>query len=486
MPQMKSRKVFRIYASLPEEERQGFGLYLASPYFNSSQRLIDFRNLLEQELVLQPDQQLSTAEVWGLLPDVTTEYRANGFDKLCTELQGAINDFLAVQSFREHQATVAHHQLQAYEEHGFDEWIPGMYEGLIEKLGKDLERDPAGLYAHAQMLHTYARHLFRVERMPDISALTNIDRKVNEFYFACKLELAAAVDGYNRKYHSGVTLPYLDIVRNVLAGDLSDYPLLIQAQAHAWLMTRHQDVAQYRKLRTLLAAHAAELPEEEVKSLYRHALNFCLARYNAEEEDFEEESDAMLMILLENGILIDEGRLNPIHMRNVVQLRLRNGLVDWVETFLANWGTRLTHDHNGCALRYNQAVLAFYQGDFSKCLREMETVLRDLKADVYYGIDARVYALMSIFELNKVADWDSEFESRLNALRLYLLRDQKIEETRRKHRLELVKLFRRLLSLQREVGTSRRKKALELLEIVKSLKPSTNREWFERQISGYM
>lgn len=486
MPQMKSRKVFRIYASLPEEERQAFGLYLASPYFNSSQRLIDFRNLLEQELVLQPDQQLSTAEVWGLLPDVTTEYRANGFDKLCTELQGAINDFLAVQSFREHQATVAHHQLQAYEEHGFDEWIPGMYEGLIEKLGKDLERDPAAMYAHAQMLHAYARHLFRVERMPPITALTDIDRKVNEFYFAGKLELAAAVDDYNRKYNSRVTLPYLDIVREVLAGDLSDYPLLIQAQAHAWLMTRHQDVARYRKLRTLLAAHTEELPEEEVKSLYRHALNFCLARYNAEEEDSEEEYSGLLMLCLDNGKIFHEGRLHPIDLGSIVQMRLRNGEIDWTEQFLATWEKRLTHDYNGCAQRYNYAALAFHQGDFSKCLREMETVLRDAKADVYYGIDARFYALMSIFELNKVSDWDSEFESRLNALRLYLLRDQKIEETRRKRRLELVKVFRRLLSLQREPISTRRKKALELLKIVESLKTSTNRNWLKRQVSGYL
>lgn len=483
---MKSRKVFRIYASLEEEERTSFGLYLASPFFNRSQRLIDFRNILEQELVQRPEQQLGTAEVWQLLPGITTEYRPNGFDKLCAELLAALNDFLAVKAFRAHPATIAHHQLRAYFERGFDEWIPVLYEGLIEKLGKVLERDPTGLYTHSQLLHVYAQHLFRVDRKPPVSALLDIDLKLNEFYFSRKLELAAAVDAYNRAYHSEVELSYLDTFRSILSENLSAYPLLIQAQAHAWLMTRDQDSSHYHRLRALLQAHSEELPADEVKAFYRLALNFCMARVNADEEEFEEELDGLQMHLLENGKLFDEGRLNPLHMRNIVQMRLRIGLVDWVADFLAEWGGRLTSDHNGCALRFNQAVLAFHQNDFSKCLREMETVLRDLKADAFYGIDARIYSLMSIFELNKTEDWERDYESRLNSLRLYLIRDQKLGEDRRQSRLNLVKQFRKLLSLHREPISTRRKKAAQMLINIENLRPSANRNWFRRQISGYL
>lgn len=483
---MRSRKVFRIYALLPEEERQAFGRFLASPYFGKSQRLADFRNILEQALVQQPDQQLSAAEVWGLLPDVTTAYRANGFDKLCTELLSAMHEFLGMQAYRTHQATVAHHQLQAYFDHGLDEYLPAFHESLLERLGGELTRDHAGLYAHAQLLHIYARHLVRVERMPPIAALLAIDRKLNEFYFAGKLELAAAIDAFNRAFQSDQTLSHLEMVKAVFSDDLDGYPLLIQAQAHAWLMTREQDASRYYLLRDLLRARADELPGEEVEDLYRLALNFCMARVSADDEEFEGELDDLHMHLIENGKIFVDGRLNPTHLRNIVQLRLRIGMVDWVEKFLEEWGSRLTHDHNGCALRYNIGVLAFHQGDYSKCLREMETVLRDLKADVYYGIDARVLSLMSIFELNKTEDWEQEFESRLNALRLYLIRDQKIEESRRQRLLNLVKLFRKLLSLHREPISTRRQKAEQMLLGIESLKSSTNRNWFARQISSYL
>ena len=53
---------------------------------------MDFRKLLEEALVLQPEQQLSAEEIWQLLPGITTAYRANGFDKLCVELLAALND----------------------------------------------------------------------------------------------------------------------------------------------------------------------------------------------------------------------------------------------------------------------------------------------------------------------------------------------------------------------------------------------------------
>jgi hypothetical protein len=483
---MRSRKVFRIYASLTEEERGAFGRYLASPYFNRSQRLVDFRVLLEQELVLLPERQLDTQDIWSLLPGITTDYRANGFDKLCAELLAALNDFLGTQAFRAHPATVAQHQLRAYVDHGFDEWIPAMYEGLVERLGKELERDPAGLYAHMQLLYAFAQHQFRVARMPKIEGLLEIDRKLNEFYFAGKLELAAAVTGYNRYFRSDVTLPHLDQLQTMFEVEIDGYPVLIRCQFHAWLMTRDQDVNHYFALKGLLQDYGDQLPSDEVKALYRHALNFCIARLNAEEEDFEEELDALQLQLLENGMILDEGRLNPLHLKNIVLTRLNMGQVEWVADFLQKWGNRLTNDHSGCALRYNEAMLAFHQGDFSRCLREMETVLRDHKGDIYYGIDARVYSLMSVFELNKHTDWVQEFEARLNSFRLYLIRDQKLGETRRQKRLDMVKQFRKLLRLFQEPESKRREKAKALLKSIESLKPSTNRNWFERQISSFL
>lgn len=480
---MRSRKVFRIYAALPDDERAAFGCYLASPYFNVGQRLVDFRQLLEEALVQRPDQDLTAEEAWKLLPGVATDYRPNGFDKLCSELLTALNDFLAVQEFRAHPATVASHQLGAYVERHLDEWVPGMFEALVERLGKDLERDAEGLYAHMSLLHAYGRYMFRHERMPQAEQLVRIDRKLNESFFARKLELAAAMDAYNKSFKSSITLPHLNLLKEEFEAGGKEYPVLLQAQSLAWLMSHFHLPGHYFALKMLLQKEEGSLPLDEVKTLYRLMMNFCLGQVNLENESFEAELDELYRTLLANGLLLSGGKLSPAHFKNIVQMGLRTGDLQWVELFVHEWGERLTEDHFGCALRYNLAALSFHKGEFSKCLKEMEVVMRDYKADVYYGLDSRIYGLMALFELNKEEDRVQEFDARLNAFRLYLIRDEKLGDAKKKRPLNLVKQFRRLMGLYHQPESERQKKAIAVLKGFESLKPAANRKWFERQVA---
>jgi hypothetical protein len=479
---MRSRKVFRIYAALSLGEREAFGLYLASPYHNTSQRLVDFRQLLEEGLLQQP-QQLSTEEVWRLLPGVTTEYRANGFDKLCAELLAALNDFLALQNFRSHAATVASHQLEAYVDRHLDEWVPGVFEGLVEKLGKDLERDAEGLYADLEITRIFGIQQFRVNRLPPGEQLLKIDQKLNAYYFARKLELASALDSYNQVFKAGLELSYNHFLKEVFEKDASEFPLLVQMHAIAWLLTQYRKKEFYFQLRELLKLHSGKIPEFEVHTLNRIALNYCVFQTNLEETEFEAETDEMYLRLLDNGGLLMEGKLGPATFKNIVQLRLRLGFENWTEKFIQDWGRQLVDDHSGYALIYNQAVLDFYKGEYGRCLKELENVLRDAKGDLHYGVDARVYSLMAVYELNKVEDWAMEFESRLNAFRVYLIRENKLDDIRKERYQNLIKQFRMLMNLKNELPKLRKRKAEKFLQTLAQLKPVPNRKWFELQVS---
>ena len=483
---MRFRKVYRIYSALPDQERAAFGLYLASPYFGTHQRLGNLRALLEEALVQQPEQNLSPEEVWRLLPDVSTDFRANGFDKLCAELLAALNDFLAMQAYRAHPVTVASHQLQAYVDFHLVEWVPGVYEGLIERLGAYLERDAAGIYGHLSLLHAYGQHLFKTDRMPSIFHLLQIDQKLNEFFFARKLELAAAVDAYNRGYKSTVELPYLDLLKEVLDKGIEGYPPLVQVQALSWLMTRYRDPKHYFALKSLLEENKANFPVEDIQSFYWLALNYCYWQVNAENEEFDLEADEIHMHLLDEGMMLTDGKLIPGMLKNIVQVRLRLGKVEWVAEFLDVWASRISDDPAGAAIRYHRALLAFEQGQFSRCLRDLEVVMRDFKADIHYGVDARAIALMCVYEINKTDDWSQEFGARLNAFRLYLIRDEKMGEERKLRRLNLIKQFRKLMSLSNEAPSQRRAKAVKMLEGLKNLKPASNRKWFEKQVSDFL
>jgi hypothetical protein len=483
---VRARKVFRIYAALPDVERKAFGTYLACPLFNTSNRLIAFRQVLEEELVQKPGRQLSVEETWNQIPGIGTDFRANGFDKLCAELLSALNDFLALQTFRAHPAQVASRQLEAYLAHQLDEWIPGLFETTLERLEKELESGAEGIHAHLRLLEDYGVFLFRQPRMPYGDHLIRIDEKLNQYFITKKLELASLVDVYNRAFNGDLELPFLDILQTGIDQVRDQLPLLIRLRVLAWLLTSTRNDRYYWELKSLLLDAYRDIAAEEARPLFHLALNHCTYKTIAGELEFEAEADALQLIMLEKGLFLVDGKLPPETFKNIVQLRLSLGHTEWVARFLEQWEHQLSNDHGGCALVYNQAVLAFYEDRFGDCMRGMEIVLRDFKNDVFYGPAARGYLLMSAFEQEKVAGDPLDLDTRIHAFRMYLIRENRIGETLKERYLNFVKVLRKLITLASDGDSPRKSRSTKLLRDLDQLKPVASRNWLRKQVLGFL
>jgi hypothetical protein len=483
---MRSRKVFRIYKALSIDERAAFGLYLASPYFGLGQRLVDFRKLLEEALVLQPEQQLTVAEVWQLLPDVTTAYRANGFDKLCAELLSALNDFLAMQEFRAQPTTVAALMMEGYVARHLDEWVPSVAEGLIDKLGKDLERDAEGLHAHLKMTELYAEYIFRQPRTPQEEALLAIDQKLTAYYASKKLELASLIDVYNRSFNSALVLPDLDFVHALIQTKADQFPMLIRLRAAAWLLTSTREDRYYWKLKALFLSSFDQISRDQTRPISFLALNHLYFKMNLGDSEWEAEADAWQMFMLEAGLFEEDDRIAASVMKNIVQVRLLLGNVQWVADFLTRYKDKYPKYSEDCSLLYNESVLAFHQGRYIESYRGMETVIRDWKEDFFYGTDARIYQLMCLYERWDQEDTADELDARLNAFRVFLLREKRVGQLRKERYLNLVKQFRRLISLYAEPEHTQKEKAKKFLKSLDNFNPVSNRRWFQHKVQRYL
>lgn len=484
---MRARKVFRIYASLPEEERAAFGDYLASPYFRQPPRLLELRQLLEERLVQRPAEELSAEEVWRLLHSQQGDFRPNTFDKLCAELLAALNHFLAVHSLMAQPVTLAAQQVEAYVDHGLDEWVPGLVEGVRERLGPALEQHAKGLHAQLVIQENLAAYAFRQPRMPRGELLIQTDAQLNAYYIAKKLELAAWAGVYNRAFQAEVVLPYMDMLEGAIGESGGNFPHFIRLRALAYLLTHTREDRYYWEFKALLlASEPQQCDPDDLRNLFHLALNHCTYRINAGSTEFEVETDAMHMVLLERAWLFPDGRIPHELLKNIVQLRLLLGHADWVASFLHDRESQLRASHPAVVLLYNQAVLAYYQGRYADCARSMETVLRDFKDDIFYGTDARIYLLMCLYERSKVEDTSIEMDSRLHAFRMYLVREQRIGETVKERYLNLVKQFRKLIALASEPPVQRKKKAEKFILRLQELRPVSNRRWFERQVAVWI
>ena len=169
-----------------------------------------------------------------------------------------------------------------------------------------------------------------------------------------------------------------------------------------------------------------------------------------------------------------------------MQLQLAVGRVEWVHDFLENTRTKIDGDAHGLAIQYNEAVLAFFEGRQKDCFLGMERVLRDFKEDLYYVIDARVYQLMALYEMGLEEDRFEEFEARNNALRVFLVRENRVSELFRERYQNLVKQFRRLHGIRQERPDQRRLLATRYIHSLTKIKPASNRRWFQRQAKAFL
>ena len=436
-------------------------------------------------MVLDPEANDWEAEaIWYLLPSTNTKFRANGFDKLCSELLAALNDYLALLEFQANEPAHSSFQLSAYVERNLDEFIPSLHDSLIEKLGDLLEKDAKGLLAHFQLAQFFGEHVFRQGRIPRGNLLLEIDAKLNAYFVAKKLELAALIDNYNQSYNAELVLAHTELVSIMLNDPNANFPPLIRLHSIAWLLTNSRRDEYYWQLKELLLAQAVNVSRDQ-KRVYSHLiLNHCAARINEGVASFEVEMDQLHLKLLELEIFIVDGKLPPAQFKNIITVALLNDRIHWVANFLAEWESRLTNDHEGFAQIYNRAVLAFHKADFTDCIRQMETILRDFKEDVFYGLDARIYILMSLFEKGKQEDVGLQLESGLNAFRLYLRREKRLGDARKARYSNLIKQFRRLITVASEPPDKRKKKAEKLIKILNSLQPGSNRKWFLKQVEG--
>lgn len=482
---MRNRKVIRILLSLPPDEWTAFRAYLESPYLNSNGRILRLFHLIHQYILsgdpAQPDPEASDFWEQGLS---SGPFHANGFDKLCAELLAALNDFLVLQQFKSASHRQAPLLMEAYLDHHLGEWIPALDKLLAGRYAEDFKRDPEGMMHEMKFLRARSVHLLRQPRAPRGESLLDLDAALTRAFLAQKLEIAAGLSTVNRILNTDHQLPEEQMMLDLVEQHYDTLPPFIQVQYLGYLTAARRENSHYHAFRKALEQHRKRLPPDDAEHLFRIALNHCFYRLNEGDLDFLAETDQLLVQFLEEGWLLFKGKLPPEHYKNIISVRLREGHLEWVEAFIETWGPQLTNDHAGAAQIYNQGVLDYYKGAYSEAMRAMEEVLRDFKADVYYGLDARLIQIKCLFSRNSPDDAD-DLETRLNSFRVFVLRNKKIGDLDQAQYKNFVKVARRLIKLRSEPKHLRPAKTKKFLSELLRIHPLSSRKWFEEQVGKW-
>jgi hypothetical protein len=191
------------------------------------------------------------------------------------------------------------------------------------------------------------------------------------------------------------------------------------------------------RFREMLTASADQFPQEELRTLYLLAINFCIKKINESEHAWLQATYELYREALDRGLLVENGVLSRFAYNNIVSVAVRLGAVDWAGTFIVEYKPFLEKQYREASYSLNLARVAYVRKDYGTALMQLQRA--DYK-DFINSANARILQMKIYYE---TAETDL-LESHLDSMQSYIRRQDSAGYHRENYR-NIVQFTRSLL-----------------------------------------
>ncbi len=204
-------------------------------------------------------------------------------------------------------------------------------------------------------------------------------------------------------------------------------------------LTEKKSQEYFRKFRSLLSDHRENFPQDELKNLYRAAINYCIRQMNTGSNEFTLEGWRLFQEGLDTEIFIENGQLSRFTFDNVVAVGLRLKKYAEVEYFIEKYNSKLAENYRINTVKFNFARLEFDRKDYDRALYHLNTFQ---PADLVNQLITRTLLLKIYYESGAFDLLDSH----LNNFRLFIRR-REVSDYHRLNFKNIISFVKKELSL---------------------------------------
>lgn len=483
---MRHRRVYQIMLLLNEEEVRLFRHFLVSPLFPGGKTLLRFFELWEERVLQAPT--TTDLEVEVFLDG--SGFQVSRFDKLCSQLQSRLLEFLVFQEFQRDDGVKYDLAWKALEARGASE--SELYRQQ-ERHRKWLEKQSDSAWKQMKMLELVWRRVEGKISTRQTQALWKEDFRelhemLDDYYYLQKLKLASASANVRQMYkqEEDPASVFLRFFRDAINPEVLSP--LGKAYYHTIEILSNSDaLGHFRQLIQTLQENAADFEIQDARELYSYALNFTIRKGNQGESVYRDYTGFLYRDLLDKGLLLVDGRLPSQVMKNIVVIHCRLGQLEWAADFVAAYQDRLSEGTDPAIITYNQAVLAYFQKDYPGAIAQLKEVVSQLKDDIFYELDARSYLWKSYFEAYEALSLQEvdEMEKMYDSFRLLIDRNKRISLIHKLQYRNFIREFKRLMVLfqQKDLPHDLLKAFRTDLEGMDNI---VNRDWLIQRVDGLL
>jgi hypothetical protein len=464
-------KIYTILSEFSKIEMNRLEKYIQSPYFNRSEAISKLFEIFMKNIESKRPKELTKEDIWKQLhpKEKMDDMR---FRKYNSDLLRLVEGYLAQQIYDENPLHQAIYLMDAVSRKKMDK-LHNTTIRAARQFSEKQQYKPATYYFYQYQIERNFYKLTDFEsKRDDKSNIEEIINHLDRFYLAEKLKYYLEILTRQRVIsHEYEVLFIEEILQHLDTHQYLDFPpIAIYYQVYL-THKEPENEEHYYKLKELIAEHIDTFPPEEAYSIYRIALNYCIAKWNKGSIPFQEEYLLIYEILLEKKDILEKVEFTSSSFRNTVVAACRLNRYNWAEKFIDNFQDKLPPEEKSNTVNSNLATVYFYQKRYDKVIELLQTIEYP---DIIANFNTKTVLLMTYYELDEVELLFSFIES----FKVFISRHKNVAHEKRLDYTNLIKYVKKLTEI-----LPRDKKTLqEMKEEVKSNRNVASRNWLIEKV----
>jgi len=296
--------------------------------------------------------------------------------------------------------------------------------------------------------------------------LQEISDTMDVLYLAQKLRHACSQLShravYQTDYRFGLLQAWIDVLED--SHYLHTPAIALYYYCYRFL-TEEYSQDYFARFRDQLRLHSAAFPKEELKGLYRAAVNFCIRKLNEGSLDFAREGWELYQEGLQSELFIEHNHLSRFTFDNIVGFGLRLEAFEAVKNFIEQYRSYLAADYAESTVLFNLARLEYGLRHYDQALAYVQ---RANPRDLVNQLICKTLQLKIYYETNEL----DLLESHLDSFRLFIRR-REVSDYHRQNFHNVIIYTRKLISAYPNDAAERRR----LRAAIQEEKVLSEREW---------
>ena len=440
---MFSDKLISLLLTLSRVEMARLHKFLQSPYFNDQPEVILLFERVAQALRKREMAagQLTKEKIWDAI------YPKRKLDdaqlrRLASDLTQLALQFLVQEARRQDPLGEALALQKVLEKPELKKHLDGTERQIVRLLDAAPGKSSAHYLTQFQASwHIFSRASKGMASADYMEKLLPADQYLEYFYVVQKLKFYVAWLSYSKFRSTEEELTLMNgFLQYIQDERFATIPLITVYQKAISCLTEPGDERHFQNLLLNLAEKGNQLTREDLRECYHIAQNYCAIKINQGKNEYYREVFAIFCKTIENGLLLEDGRLSEGVYKNIITTGLRVKEFEWVEHFIEHYSAFLPSDIRENACSFNLANLYSHRKQHSQVIE----LLRNVEySDVVYALSAKLILVRTYYDTDEVMALDSLIDS----FRIFLRRNKIMSKNQKREYNSFLNIVKKLTSI---------------------------------------